>query len=149
MRPNGGTASIRTVTIRWTYEGAWTFFAGMKLFARVVETGGFSVVARELGSTQPTVSRTIAALEAHLGARLLNRSSRAVTLTDDGRQFYDLATRALEAVADAETGVGQRRGLAIGVASRSALRSLSDACTLRPACRRSWSAIPMSKSSWR
>ncbi|HUB47771.1 MAG TPA: LysR family transcriptional regulator, partial [Acetobacteraceae bacterium] len=60
--------------------------AGMKLFARVVETGGFSAVAREQGGTQPTVSRTIAALEAHLGARLLNRSSRAVTLTDDGRQ---------------------------------------------------------------
>ena len=44
--------------------------AGMKLFVRVVETGGFSAVAREQGSTQPTVSRTIAALEAHLGVRL-------------------------------------------------------------------------------
>src|SRR5260370_23014358 len=88
---------------------------GMKLFARVVETGGFSVVARELGSTQPTVSRTIAALEAHLGVRLLNRSSRAVTLTDDGRQFYGLATRALEAVAEAETGVGRRRGMPCGL----------------------------------
>ena len=75
--------------------------AGMKLFTRVAETGGFSLVARELGSTQPTVSRTIAGLEAHLGVRLLNRSSRAVTLTDDGRQFYELATRALEAVAQA------------------------------------------------
>lgn len=89
--------------------------AGMKLFARVVETGRFSVVARELGSTQPTVSRTIAALEAHLGVRLLNRSSRAVTLTDDGRQFYGLATRALEAVAEAETGVGRRRGMPSGL----------------------------------
>src|SRR5260370_8372565 len=85
--------------------------AGTKLFARVVETGGFGVVARELGSTQPTGSCTIAALETHLGVRLLNRSSRAVTLTDDGRQFYGLATRALEAVAEAEAGVGQRRGL--------------------------------------
>ena len=84
--------------------------AGMKLFVRVVETGGFSQVARELGTTQPTVSRTIAALEAHLGVRLLNRSSRAMTLTDDGRQFYDLATRALESVAEAEAGVGRRRG---------------------------------------
>ena len=89
--------------------------AGMKLFARVVETGGFSAVAREQGGTQPTVSRTIAALEAHLGVRLLNRSSRAVTLTDDGRQFYGLATRALEAVAEAETGVGRRRGLPSGL----------------------------------
>jgi DNA-binding transcriptional LysR family regulator len=89
--------------------------AGMKLFTRVAETGGFSVVARELGSTQPTVSRTIAGLEAHLGVRLLNRSSRAVTLTDDGRQFYELATRALEAVTQAETGVGRRLGLPSGL----------------------------------
>jgi DNA-binding transcriptional LysR family regulator len=88
--------------------------SGMRLFARVVETGGFTIVARETGTSQPTISRTIAALEAHLGARLLNRSSRAVTLTDDGRQFYGLASRALEAVAEAEGGVGQRRGTPSG-----------------------------------
>jgi DNA-binding transcriptional LysR family regulator len=89
--------------------------AGMRLFNRVADTGGFSVVARELGTTQPTVSRTIAALEAHLGARLLNRSSRAVTLTDDGKLFYTLAQRAIEATADAEGGVGRRRGLPSGL----------------------------------
>ncbi len=85
------------------------------MFTRVAETGGFSLVAREAGSTQPTVSRTIAALEAHLGVRLLNRSSRAVTLTDDGRAFYTLATRALEAVAEAEAAVGRRRGQPAGL----------------------------------
>ncbi len=84
--------------------------SGMRLFARVVETGGFTVVARENGTSQPTISRTIAALEAHLGVRLLNRSSRAVTLTDDGRQFYERARSALEAVAEAEGSVGRRRG---------------------------------------
>ncbi len=84
--------------------------AGMRLFARVVETGGFTVVARETGTSQPTISRTIAALEAHLGVRLLNRSSRAVTLTDDGRQFYERARDALDAVAEAEGSVGRRRG---------------------------------------
>jgi DNA-binding transcriptional LysR family regulator len=89
--------------------------AGMKLFNRVADTGGFSTVARELGTTQPTVSRTIAALETHLGVRLLNRSSRAVTLTDDGRLFYDLAQRAVEAAAEAEGGVGRRRGLPTGL----------------------------------
>ena len=88
---------------------------GMRLFARIVETGSFSVVARELGSSQPTISRTIAALEAHLGVRLLNRSSRALTLTDDGRQFYDQACRALEAVTEAEGSVGRRRGQPVGL----------------------------------
>ena len=89
--------------------------SAMRLFARVADTGSFSAVAHETGSTQPTVSRAVAALEAHLGARLLNRSSRAVTLTDDGRQFYERAQRALEAVAEAENGVGGRRGLPTGL----------------------------------
>jgi DNA-binding transcriptional LysR family regulator len=83
--------------------------SGMRLFARVVETGGFTTVARESRTSQPTISRTIAALEAHLGVRLLNRSSRAVTLTDEGRQFYERARAALEAVAEAEGSVGRRR----------------------------------------
>lgn len=87
----------------------------MRLFARVADTGSFSAVAHETGSTQPTVSRTVAALEAHLGVRLLNRSSRAVTVTDDGRLFYEHAQRALEAVAEAENGVGRRRGLPTGL----------------------------------
>ena len=82
--------------------------SGMRLFARVVEAGGFSTVARESRTSQPTISRTIAALEAHLGVRLLNRSSRAVTLTDDGREFYQRARAALEAVAEAEGSVGRR-----------------------------------------
>ena len=84
--------------------------SGMRLFARVVETGGFTTVARENSTSQPTISRTIAALEAHLGVRLLNRSSRALTLTDDGREFYERARNALEAVAEAESSVGRRRG---------------------------------------
>ena len=89
--------------------------AGMRLFTRVADTGSFSAVAHETGGTQPTVSRTVAALEAHLGVRLLNRSSRAVTLTDDGRLFYSQAHRALEAVTEAENGVGRRRGLPTGL----------------------------------
>jgi DNA-binding transcriptional LysR family regulator len=88
---------------------------GMRLFVRVVETGSFSLVARETGTTQPTVSRTMAALEDHLGVRLLNRSTRAVTLTDDGRAFYAQAMRAMEAVAEAEASVGRRHGRPSGL----------------------------------
>ena len=87
----------------------------MRLFIRVVETGGFSTVARETASTQPTVSRGVAALEDHLGVRLLNRSSRAVTLTDEGRAFYAQAVRALEAVSEAESSVGRRHGQPSGL----------------------------------
>ncbi len=91
------------------------FLAGMKLFVRVAETGGFSAVARQAATTQPTVSRTVAALETHLGVRLLNRSSRAVTLTEDGRAFYARATAALEAIAEAEASVGRRHGQPSGL----------------------------------
>jgi len=61
----------------------------IRLFLRVAESGGFSVVARELGVGQPTVSKRIAALEAHLGAQLLNRTSRSLSLTEAGQRFYD------------------------------------------------------------
>lgn len=89
--------------------------AGMRLFTRVVDAGNFTAVARELGTTQPSISRTMAALETHLGVRLLNRSNRAVTLTDDGRLFYGLAQRALDAVAEAEGAVGRRRAMPAGL----------------------------------
>src|SRR5262245_3180436 len=97
------------------HGGPVDVLSGMRLFARVAETGGFTVVARESGASQPTISRTIAALEAHLGVRLLNRSSRAVTLTDDGRQFYERARAVLEAVAEAEGSVGRRHGKPSGL----------------------------------
>jgi DNA-binding transcriptional LysR family regulator len=83
-------------------------------FLRVVETGSFSAAAREANSTQPTISRQVAALEAHLGCLLLQRTTRAVTPTEDGRAFYEQARRALEAVEEAETSVGRRRGRATG-----------------------------------
>ena len=82
----------------------------MKTFVRVVEAGSFTAVAAEQNTTQPTISRQIAALEEHLGARLLTRTTRALTITDDGRAFYDHALRVLEAVAEAEGAVGRRRG---------------------------------------
>ena len=48
---------------------------GIKIFVRVVESESFSAVARELGTGQPTISKQVAALEEHLGAQLLMRTS--------------------------------------------------------------------------
>jgi DNA-binding transcriptional LysR family regulator len=78
-------------------------------FVRVVEAGSFTRVAEERNSSQPTVSRQIATLEDHLGTRLFTRTTRKLTLTDDGRGFYERAKLALEAVAEAESAVGRRR----------------------------------------
>jgi len=75
----------------------------MHSFARAVETGSFSAVARELGTGQPNVSRHIAALEKHLGTRLLHRSTRKLTLTPEGERYYTEVRRVLDAIAEAES----------------------------------------------
>jgi DNA-binding transcriptional LysR family regulator len=81
-----------------------------RTFVRTVEAGSFTAVAREMNSSQPTVSRQIAVLEDHLGCLLLQRTTRALTLTDDGRTFYEHARRTLEAASEAEGAVGRRKG---------------------------------------
>jgi DNA-binding transcriptional LysR family regulator len=63
----------------------------LNVFMRVAETGSFSAVARELRTTQPSVSRAVAQLEKSLGARLLTRTTRNVALTDVGRALYERA----------------------------------------------------------
>jgi DNA-binding transcriptional LysR family regulator len=63
--------------------------AGIRLFIRVVETGSFSRASVDLGITQPTATKHVAALEARLGARLFHRSTRGVTPTEAGSAYYD------------------------------------------------------------
>ncbi|MBY0612542.1 MAG: LysR family transcriptional regulator [Beijerinckiaceae bacterium] len=86
------------------------FLAACRTFSRVVEAGSFTAVAREQNTTQPTISRQIAMLEAHLGCRLFHRTTRALTLTDDGHVFYDHARRMADTASEAENAVGRRKG---------------------------------------
>ncbi|TPJ83283.1 LysR family transcriptional regulator [Mesorhizobium sp. B2-5-13] len=81
----------------------------IRLFVRVVESGSFSAVARSLGVGQPAVSKQVAALEAHLGAQLLQRTSRSLTLTEAGRDFYESGVRLLGDLEAAESRVGRGR----------------------------------------
>lgn len=81
----------------------------IRLFVRVVDSGSFSAVARTLGVGQPAVSKQIAALEAHLGAQLLQRTSRSLTLTEGGRDFYESGVRLLGELEAAESRVGRGR----------------------------------------
>lgn len=81
----------------------------MRAFVRVYETGSFSGLARAANTTQATISRRIAALESHLGARLFERTTRAVTPTEAGTRFYERAVAALDAVAEAEAAVKRGR----------------------------------------
>src|SRR5260370_22861574 len=113
MDSRHGTCSLQISPIRLSYQ-SMDIVAAMQVFVRVAEAGGFTYAARETRSTEPTVSRLVAALEEHLGARLFHRSTRAVSLTDDGKQFYELARHALEAIAEAENAIGKRRTRAFG-----------------------------------
>ncbi|MGN4074630.1 LysR family transcriptional regulator [Burkholderia gladioli] len=62
---------------------------GISVFAAVVDTGTFAAAAEVIGMTPPGVSRAIARLEKRLKIRLFNRTTRSVSLTDEGRRFYE------------------------------------------------------------
>ncbi|KAF1045746.1 LysR family transcriptional regulator [Xylophilus sp.] len=74
----------------------------MEVFARVAALGGFSPAARSLGMTPSAVSKLVGRLEARLGARLLNRSTRQLLLTAEGQAFHERAVRILADIAEAE-----------------------------------------------
>jgi LysR family transcriptional regulator for bpeEF and oprC len=75
----------------------------MKVFTRVVETASFSRAADALGQTPTSVSRAVQALEAHLGARLLNRTTRSISVTEDGEIYYERCVRVLGEIDDMES----------------------------------------------
>ena len=68
-----------------------------RVFLKVADTESFSSAAKQLGMGQPAVSKQVSALENHLGARLLHRTTRSITLTDEGREFLDHARHAIAA----------------------------------------------------
>ncbi|MDP4301200.1 LysR family transcriptional regulator [Leptothrix discophora] len=74
----------------------------VQLYIRVVETGSFSRAAVELGITQPTATKAVAAMELRLGARLLHRSSRGVTPTEVGTIYYDKCKRIAHEIDEAD-----------------------------------------------
>ncbi|MCZ8312688.1 MAG: LysR family transcriptional regulator [Magnetospirillum sp.] len=87
----------------------------LKSFVRVFETKSFSIPAREARTSQPTISRQIAALEARLGTRLFARSTRALTPTEAGVDFYAQARRVLETLAEAEASVAKSNAGVVGI----------------------------------
>lgn len=80
-------------------------FLLMTCFARAVETGSFSAAGRDLGLSQPNVSRYVAALEEHLQIRLLHRSTRKLGLTPEGERYYAEVRRILTAVTETELAI--------------------------------------------
>jgi DNA-binding transcriptional LysR family regulator len=82
----------------------------MKMFVAVVEAGSISGAADRLEVAKSAVSRRLADLEARLGAQLLHRTTRRLSLTDSGRAFYERALRILADLEEAEQAVSQAHG---------------------------------------
>src|SRR5690242_17517821 len=79
----------------------------MQVFVRVVEQGSFARAAERLGTSTSACSRQLAELEAHLGSRLLNRSTRRLSLTETGQAFFERSVQLLADLDDAEQFVAQ------------------------------------------
>lgn len=76
---------------------------GMSVFCAIVDTGSFARAGDVLDMSQPGVSRAVARLEARLGIRLFDRTTRSVTLTDEGRRFYEQVQPLLAGLEEAAT----------------------------------------------
>lgn len=81
----------------------------MQVFVRVAELGSFASVAQQLGVARSVVTRQVAALEEHLGVRLMERSTRRLTLTSVGAAYLEKCRVILNLVESAETGVAEDR----------------------------------------
>jgi len=108
-------------------------FSELKAFSVVASTGGFSAAARNLGIAPSSVVRLIDALERRVGARLLNRSTRTVTLTDSGRLYYESVLVILEQIEEAEN-LASQEGVPQGRLKISAPVTFST-LYLAPVCR--------------
>ncbi len=87
----------------------------LRTFDRIVRGGSLSAAARELRVSLAVVSKRLTALERRLQVRLLNRSTRRVSLTDEGALFHEHCCRVLEAVDAAEAALEQRQDVVAGV----------------------------------
>jgi DNA-binding transcriptional LysR family regulator len=81
----------------------------MRVFVRVAELNSFSGVAKQLGVARSVITRQVAALEIHLGTKLMARSTRRLTLTSEGASYLEKCRVILNLVDAAETGIAQER----------------------------------------
>jgi LysR family transcriptional regulator for bpeEF and oprC len=86
----------------------------MAVFVRVVESGGFTRAAEVLRMPKATVTTLVQQLEAHLGVKLLNRTTRRVNVTPDGAAYYERCARILAEVDDTETALRRTNGAVSG-----------------------------------
>lgn len=84
-------------------------FSAMQAYVRVVEAGTFTKAADSMGLPKPTVTRLIQTLESHLQTKLLNRTTRRVTVTADGAAYYERALRILGEMDELESSMSRAK----------------------------------------
>ncbi|MES0811845.1 LysR family transcriptional regulator [Roseibium sp. SCPC15] len=98
----------------------------MRCFIQVVDSNGFSAAAREMGRSKALVSKYVGELEDELGVRLLNRTTRQVSMTDVGEAYYKEAVEILQRIDDLQASVQSSHQEVRGRLRVSAPRSLGD-----------------------
>jgi DNA-binding transcriptional LysR family regulator len=95
----------------------------MESFVRVVRAGSFTIAASQLGMSRALVSRHVNDLEQRLGVRLLNRSTRSLSLTDEGRTYLEFCEQLFQSVESKERAIGKTRTEAVGTLKLTAPKS--------------------------
>jgi DNA-binding transcriptional LysR family regulator len=90
-------------------------FSSMKMYVAVVDGGSFAAAADKLEVSRAMVSKQVQKLEEHLGTRLLNRTTRRLSLTETGREFYERSTQIMGDVDEAEQIAGRMTRMPQGV----------------------------------
>jgi LysR family transcriptional regulator for bpeEF and oprC len=106
----------------------------LKVFCAVVDTGGFSRAAAKLGISTSSVTHQIGLLETHFGVKLLNRTTRSMSLTDEGRRCIEQARRLLDEMDDLELNLSDSLHEPRG-SLRSICRAYWRSATWRRLCR--------------
>ena len=86
----------------------------MEMFVAVVESNSFSKASHALHMAPSTISFHIANLESYLGTKILNRTTRTLTITDEGQKYYQLCKRVLADIKDVESSLGKSKSTATG-----------------------------------
>ena len=103
--------------------------SGIGVLSAVVQAGSFMRAGEALGLTQSAVSRAVARLEQRVGIRIFHRNARSITLTDEGRRFYEQVVPHLESIEDAAI-----RAAGSGAEVRGRLRVNVDGCFGHSCC---------------
>ncbi len=113
---------------RYKFHMNNNMFDGILVFCAVVDNQGFAAAARSLGHTPSHISKEIARLEARLGTRLLNRTTRSLNLTEEGQRYYNSVRPLVDDVKQAENKLQQRVNIPGGMLKISIPVSFAQSC---------------------